>query len=586
MARDLFIDLTNRRLAVSETNSAPAGQIAFTKGDNGEFRLYFLEATNVINRPFEVVDKSAASVKFGIGSRTATPETGTYTLTFGGNTTSGLSAAATAGEIQAALNSLTAISSAGGVTVTGELAEHFTVRFNSAGTQGAITADVSQLIPDTVAVIDERITGTASVKEVQEIQLRLTPAVYQPTWTDLGTTVTATIATTVTGTGLVNEVQRLSFSQQPFNGTYDLTFPATAFTVSSTVTSGVFITSVTHGLALNQPVTITGFDTTITGYTRGTTYYVKSLPEVTQFTVAATAGGTLITGSATAATTAGTINTIARQTAPISATASAADVQAALQALDSIGTNGVIVTGVAGQYYDITFSGNKGYADQPLLTIQNATLAKPGKTADVDFATFALRDLVGNDTSVDLDLEIELTESGARSTVVLGGCTVSEELIDSDSFSPTVGYPSFIFQALTASATNATTSLVAITALNWTAQANSEYVAEWNLLAFDNANGNLKGQVSVPTGASLYGKWIHANRTSSRYEPDGASLTTATLFGTMSPGNSFMSTQKAYIKTGLTAGDVTFQFAKNATGVTASTIDIQTGSWVRVEKIS
>jgi hypothetical protein len=67
MARDLFIDLTNRRLAVSETNSAPAGQIQFTKGDNGVFNLYFLEATGIINRPFEVVTQPG-TVKFGIGS--------------------------------------------------------------------------------------------------------------------------------------------------------------------------------------------------------------------------------------------------------------------------------------------------------------------------------------------------------------------------------------------------------------------------------------------------------------------------------------------------------------------------------------
>ena len=435
MARDLFIDLTNRRLAVSETNSAPAGQIQFTKGDSGAFNLYFLEATGIINRPYEVVAQSG-TIKFGIGSRTASPETGTDTLTFGGSTTSGLDAAATAGAIQTALNGLAAISSAGGVSVTGELSDHFTVRFLTAGTQGSITADVSQLIPDTVAVIDERIAGSASVKEIQEIQLRLTPAVYQDSWSDLSTMVTATIATTVTGTGTANEVQRLSFSQAPFAGSYQLSFPATAFTVSSTVTSGVFITTVTHGLALNQPVTITGFDTTITGYTRGTTYFVKTIPEVQQFTVAATAGGTLITGSATVVTSSGTVNTFARQTAPISASASAADVQAALQALDSISSGGVIVTGIPGEYFDIAFSGAKGYADQPTLTVQNGTTAKPGKTADVNFATFALRDLVGNNPSVDLDLELEITESGARSTVVLGGCSVSEELIDANAFSP------------------------------------------------------------------------------------------------------------------------------------------------------
>jgi len=584
MARDLFIDLTNRRLVASETNSAPVGLATFTKGDNGAFNLYFLEATGVINRPFEVVDKSAASVKLGIGSRTGVPETGTYTLTFGGDTTSAIDAAATAGAIETALNALSAISSAGGVTVTGELADHFTVRFTTAGTQGSISADVSQLIPDTVAVIDERIAGSASVKEIQEIQLRLTPAVYQDTWTDLGTTVTATVATTVTGSATENEVQRLSFTREPFSGTYRLTFPATAFTVNSTVTDGVFITTVTHGLALNQPVTITGFDTLITGYTRGSTYYVKTIPEVTQFTVAATAGGTLITGSAEVATTAGTIDTIARQTAPISATASAADVQSALQALDSISSGGVIVTGILGEYFDLTFSGAKGYADQPEFTVENGTTAKPGKTADVNFATFALRDLLGNDPSVDLDLELELTESGTRSTVILQACSVAEELIDANAFSPTSGYPSYIFQALTAAATNATTSLVAITALDWTAQANSEYLAEWGLLLNNVGNGGFNGKVSAPTGSDIYGRFIVVDTQTEQYRP-GSGIINSEQFADLVDGDEALSYQKAYIKTGATAGTVSFEFAKNVIGITATANEILTGSWVRVEKV-
>lgn len=429
MARDLFIDLTNLRLAVSETNTAPAQNARFTKGDTGAFNLYFLETTGVIDRPYQIVDKSSATVKFGIGSRTALPQSGTYTLTFGGDTTSAIDAAATSGAIQAALNGLSAISSAGGVTVSGSLADHFTVRFNSVGTQSAITADISQIIPDTVAIIDERLAGTASVKEIQEIQFRLSPAVYQPTWADLGTTVTATVATTVTASSSTNEVQRLSFTRVPSDGTYKLTFPSTAFTVSTAVTNGVFITSVTHGLTLNQPITITGFDTTITGYSRGTTYFVKAIPAPTQFTTSVTANGTVITGSATTTTTAGTIDTISRQTAPINAASNAADISSALQLLDSIGTGGVSVIGKQGEYYDITFLGDKGYADQPLLTVQNGTTAKPGKTANVSFATYALRDLMADNTAIDLDLEIELTESGVRSTVVLAPCTVHEDLI-------------------------------------------------------------------------------------------------------------------------------------------------------------
>jgi hypothetical protein len=437
MARDLFIDLTNNRLAASETNLAPAAPPVFTKGDNGTFNLYFLQATGIINAPFTVVDRSTTNVKLGIGSRSGLPETGDYTLTFGANTTSAIPAAATAGQISTALNALTSISSAGGVTVTGALEDHFTIRFTTAGTRGSFTADVSQVIPDTVAVIDERLAGSATAKEVAEIQLRLTPAVFQPTWTNLSTTVTATIATTITGTGLQNEIQRLTFSQEPFAGTFRLTFPDIALTSNSTVTAGVFFTSVTHGLALNQPITITGFDTTITGFTRGSTLFINSIPSVTSFLVATTAGGTTITtASATAATTAGSIATFLRQSDPLPASAVAADIATALQAFDSIGAGGVSVAGIDGEFADITFSGGKGFCDQPTITIQSGLTAKPGKTADVNFATFALRDLVGSDNAVDLDLEIELTDSGTRQTVILSGCSVSEELIDANAFSP------------------------------------------------------------------------------------------------------------------------------------------------------
>jgi hypothetical protein len=579
MARDLFIDLTNRRLVASETNSAPVGLATFTKGDNGAFNLYFLEATGVINRPFEVVDKSSTSVKLGIGSRTGVPETGTYTLTFGGDTTSAIDAAATAGAIQTALNGLSAISSAGGVTVTGELADHFTVRFATAGTQGSITADVSQLIPDTVAVIDERIAGSSTVKEVQEIQLRLTPAVFQDSWADLGTTVTATIATTVTGSDTENAVQRLSFSREPFAGTYRLTLGSVEISQSAPISNGIITTTSNHGLTFNQPV-LFDLNATVTGLDDNFIYFVKTIPQPNQFAVAATAGGTIITATAT---TIFDMFTVDRQTAPISATASAADVQSALQALDSIGSGGVIVTGILGEYFDLTFSGAKGYAYQQQLTVENGTTAKPGKSADVNFATFALRDLLGNNPSVDLDLELELTESGTRQTVILQACSVAEELIDADSFSPTSGYPSYIFQALTAAATNATTSLVAITGLNWTAQANSEYLAEWNLIATDIGEG-IDGKITAPTGGTVYGLWNVIVGDPGQYNSIPSNLNSKTEFVSVSDNDPRAIGQKAYIKTGLTSGPVLFEFALGGDAGGDSTT-IQAGSWVRVEKV-
>jgi hypothetical protein len=128
--------------------------------------------------------------------------------------------------------------------------------------------------------------------------------------------------------------------------------------------------------------------------------------------------------------------TTLRQTEPLAANATTEDIASALAALDSIGAGGVTVAGIEGEYYDITFAGAKGFADLPVMTIQSGLTAKPGKTADVNFATYALRDLVGNEQAVELDFEIELTEGGTRQTVILNPCSVSEELIDADAFSP------------------------------------------------------------------------------------------------------------------------------------------------------
>jgi hypothetical protein len=450
MARDLYINLTEQRLVVNEANGTPQSA-SFTKGDDGVFNLYFLEATGLLSRPFEVVAKTGADVKLGIGSRFETPRTGTYTLSFSAETTSDIPAAATAGVLQTELNSLSAISSAGGVSVTGTLEDHFTVRFNSVGTQSAITSDVSQLIPNTIAIIDQRITGSATQKEVQEIQLRLSPAVFQDTWADIDTAITATLVRTITGSDTTNESQRLSFSKPPFNGVYQLNFPATSFTVDTAVTFGLFETTVTHGLTFLQRVTITGFSA-ITGYNRGQQYFVNNIPQPNQFTLSAFRsasgefGGSTITGSAEATPTAGIITTVAAQTVQISAQATAAEVQNALQALDSIGSGiaqlgestrtsgvrgegGVLVTGVRNIFYDITFTGQKSLCEQPLLTVLNGTTAKDGKVASVDFGTFALRDLLGNNPSVALDLEIEVTENGSKQTVIQTECQVSEELI-------------------------------------------------------------------------------------------------------------------------------------------------------------
>jgi hypothetical protein len=428
MARDLFIDTTNRRLATSLTSLAPAPPQRFIKGDNAAINLYFLEATGNITSPFNVIDYTGTDVKFGVGSRTGTPASGTFTLSFGGQTSGAIAFSATAGAISSALNSLSTITAAGSVTVDGTMATNFVVSFNSAGTQGAITGNFARLIPTTTALIDERLVGDATTAEIQELQLRLAPAVYQPSWTDLGTALTVSVATTITGSAINNEVQRISFSRDPYLGTFRVTVPTYNVDIASTVTDGVFITTSNHGLSLSQPVALTGF-TALTGYTAGTQYFVRSIPQTTQFLLGVTAGSVAITTGTGTVTTGSVATTILRQTNPLDASTTAAQLQTAMQNLESIGLGNMIVTGVQGVYFDLNFSGDKGFSDLPLMQVQNGLIAVPGKTASVNFSTFGVRDYLLNSTSATADLEIELTESGERNTIILQSCTLAEELI-------------------------------------------------------------------------------------------------------------------------------------------------------------
>jgi len=428
MARDLFIDTTNRRLATSLTSLAPATTPRFVKGDNGAINLYFLEATGNITSPFNVIDYTGTDVKFGVGSRTGVPASGTFTLSFGAQTSGAIAFSATAGAISSALNSLSTITAAGSVSVDGTMATNFVVSFNSAGTQGAITGNFARLIPTTTALIDERLVGDATNAEIQELQLRLAPAVYEPTWTDLGTAMTVSIATTVTGSTLNNEIQRLSFSRPPYLGSFRLTAPSYNVDIASTVTDGVFISATNHGLTLAQPVVLTGF-TALTGYTAGLQYFVRSIPQTTEFLLGVTAGAVAITTGTGTVTTGSIATTVLRQTDPLDASTTAAQLQTALQALDSIGAGNATVVGVQNSYYDINFGGDKGFTDLPTLQVQSGLSAAPGKTAAVDFNTFGVRDLLLNATSVTTEIEVELTTAGERSTIILQSCTLTEELI-------------------------------------------------------------------------------------------------------------------------------------------------------------
>lgn len=97
---------------------------------------------------------------------------GTFTLSFGGDTTSALDYDATANEVQTALNALPSIVAINDVTVTGSLEDGWTITFDSAdGNVGAVTGAVAGMPGGSALGISVETPGSTGVSEVVAVRL-------------------------------------------------------------------------------------------------------------------------------------------------------------------------------------------------------------------------------------------------------------------------------------------------------------------------------------------------------------------------------------------------------------------------------
>jgi hypothetical protein len=182
-----------------------------------------LQPTGDLSFPFSYVDFSGSTTKFAIGTVDATPTAGSYTLTFGADTTTAIAYNASASAVASALNALASITTAGGVTVTSLATGQYQVSFVSVGSRAAITGTATGLAPQSNVVVSTLIDGSATVAEIQKIKLLQVPAVYQNSWSNVSAP-TVSVTTLISGTTGVNEVQKVQLSGSPIGGTFALSF--------------------------------------------------------------------------------------------------------------------------------------------------------------------------------------------------------------------------------------------------------------------------------------------------------------------------------------------------------------------------
>ena len=218
----LFTDVDQGRLVQSFLSTSQAPMPRFVIGDSIpiSFRPMIRAYNNGVN-PWSDFDLTGKTVRLAIGNPVDSPTGGAFALSYGGNTTASLWFNATATDIEVALNALTSITAAGGVTVTKSTSGVIRVVFNTNGNRTAMACEASALYPSASAGIFVATEGAVSVREVIVIRLESLPAAYAELTADFPVAASS-ILVIRQGSVSAGAILSYEFAVLPYAGFYTL----------------------------------------------------------------------------------------------------------------------------------------------------------------------------------------------------------------------------------------------------------------------------------------------------------------------------------------------------------------------------
>jgi len=248
--QSLFIDVSAGLAYATYSSTSPISNPSFFLGDMAKLRIYFIEQTGLGTYPRqEVAGLGTPGIKVAIGAIDASPTSGHFHLTFGGNTTSNQSYAVTAANLQTDLNALASITAAGGVTVS-KTGDNYAIKFVNNGSRGAFTGDGSALIPLSTVGISVLQEGDATTPEIVLVHLQQNVAALATSFTAI---TPSTISTSVLSAwDGARATYRASISPDPKAGTFTLGFDADTGTDVSTSAIAVGSTALEVQNALSK----------------------------------------------------------------------------------------------------------------------------------------------------------------------------------------------------------------------------------------------------------------------------------------------------------------------------------------------
>jgi len=217
----LFADLDQGRLVTGFSSTLQATLPRFVFGDSIPVSFRALKSSANGANPWAEVDLTGKTVRIAIGNPAGAASSGTFTLTYGANTTTDIAYDATGATIAAALNALASITAAGGVSVTKAATAVFRIVFDDVGSRTAITADTSSIYPSSGAEIRVAVEGDGSTREIVVARIENSPAAYAELSDNLPAAA-VTITETRTGSVSVGAINSLEFTVIPYSGFYVL----------------------------------------------------------------------------------------------------------------------------------------------------------------------------------------------------------------------------------------------------------------------------------------------------------------------------------------------------------------------------
>jgi hypothetical protein len=264
--RKFFVDLDSKALVDSPSSPALATIAPFYTGDVETLRLYFLRKSTVFQNPYNFSDLTGYGVSVGAGLIASEPTDGVWTISYGGQTTTTLAYNATAIQVAAALNSLSTITAAGGVAVSGDVATRFQVRFNNVGTRTDFTTNLEDLTPTTTQILTTRVAGSSTARQIVYLELAQAPNA-QAGLAVKNTPITLNLEVLQPGGEFYSASQLVTFSDRPLSGSFTFSAPAVSKIYDSSVSlsEGLITTTTNHGYSVGTVVSLSNFDVPVVG---------------------------------------------------------------------------------------------------------------------------------------------------------------------------------------------------------------------------------------------------------------------------------------------------------------------------------